>query len=309
MRLSTLATCALLLAAPAAAQQDFSKVEIKTQPLTANVAVMFGSGGNIGVSHGEDGTVLIDDQYAPLTPKIVAAVAALPATPVKFVINTHWHGDHSGGNENLGKAGAVIIAQDHVRERMSSEQVSAFLKRTTPPSPKAALPVITFHHEVTLHLNGDTLRVSHVPHAHTDGDALVKFVKANVLHTGDVFVRYGLPFIDLDSGGSARGLIAAQDAILALADADTKIIPGHGEVATRADVAAFKTMLETIVNRVDAGIKAGKTLAQIQAEKPAAEWDTNPKAFVTGEKFVAGVHASLTGPDPHKHGKASAHSH
>jgi glyoxylase-like metal-dependent hydrolase (beta-lactamase superfamily II) len=148
-----------------------------------------------------------------------------------------------------------------------------------------------------------------VPHAHTDGDALVKFVTANVLHTGDVFVRYGLPFIDLDSGGSARGLIAAQDAILALADADTKIIPGHGEVATRADVAAFKTMLETIVNRVDAGIKAGKTLAQIQAEKPAAEWDTNPKAFVTGEKFVAGVHASLTGPDPHKHGKASAHSH
>jgi glyoxylase-like metal-dependent hydrolase (beta-lactamase superfamily II) len=300
---------ALLLATPAAAQQDFSKVEIRTQALTPGVAVLFGAGGNIGVSHGEDGTVLIDDQYAPLTPKITAAIAAIPATPVRFVINTHWHGDHTGGNENLGKAGAVIIAQDHVRERMSTEQVSKFLKRTTPPSPRAALPVITFHHEVTLHLNGDTLSVTHVLHAHTDGDALVKFEKANILHTGDVFVRYGLPFIDIDSGGSARGMIAAQDAILALADADTKIIPGHGEVASRSDVAAFKAMLETIVNRVEAGMKAGKTLPQIQAEKPAAQWDTNPKAFITGDAFVATVHASLSNPKPHGHGKGAAHSH
>jgi glyoxylase-like metal-dependent hydrolase (beta-lactamase superfamily II) len=299
----------LLLASAAQAQQrDFDKVSIRTQPLTPNVAVLFGEGGNIGVSHGQDGTVLIDDQYAPLTPRIAAAVAAIPATPVKFVINTHWHGDHSGGNENLGKAGAVIIAQDHVRQRMSTEQVSSFLKRTTPPSPKAALPVITFHHEVTLHLNGDTISVTHVPHAHTDGDALVKFVGANILHTGDVFVRYGLPFIDTESGGSARGMIAAQDAILALADTNTRIIPGHGEVATRADVAAFRTMLETIVNRVEAGIKAGKTLAQIQAEKPAAEWDTNPKAFVTGEPFVAGVYASLMAP-PAGHHKGGGHPH
>jgi cyclase len=304
------ALVSLLLATAAHAQADrFAAVTIRTQPLTPNVAVLFGEGGNIGVSHGPDGTVLIDDQYAPLTPKIVAAVAALPATPVKFVINTHWHGDHSGGNENLGKAGAVIIAQDHVRQRMSTQQVSTFLKRTSPPSPKAALPVITFDQSVTLHLNGDTIGVTHVPHAHTDGDALVKFQNANILHTGDVFVRYGLPFIDLDSGGSARGMIAAQDAILALADANTRIIPGHGEVATRADVIAFRTMLQTIVDRVEAGIKAGKTLAQIQAEKPAAEWDKNPKAFVTGDPFVAAVHASLTDPDPHKHGKGSAHSH
>lgn len=303
------ALAGLLLATTAHAQADrFAGVTIRTQPLTPNVAVLFGEGGNIGVSHGADGTVLIDDQYAPLTPKITAAIAALPATPVKFVINTHWHGDHSGGNENLGKAGAVIIAQDHVRERMSTEQVSNFLKRTTPPSPGAALPVITFHHEVTLHLNGDTIRVTHVPHAHTDGDALVKFVNANVLHTGDVFVRYGLPFIDIDSGGSARGMIAAQDAILALADANTKIIPGHGEVATRADVIAFRTMLETIIGRVEAGMKAGKTLAQIQAEKPAAQWDTNPKAFVTGDAFVAMVHASLSAP-AHGHGKKAGHSH
>jgi glyoxylase-like metal-dependent hydrolase (beta-lactamase superfamily II) len=307
MRLSTLATCALLLATPAAAQQDFSKVEIRTQALTPNVAVLFGAGGNIGVSHGEDGTVLIDDQYAPLTPKIVAAVAAIPASPVKFVINTHWHGDHAGGNENLGKAGAVIIAQDHVRQRLSTEQVSTFLKRTTPPSPKAALPVITFDQSVTLHLNGDTISVTHVPHAHTDGDALVKFETANILHTGDVFVRYGLPFIDIESGGSARGMISAQDAILALADANTRIIPGHGEVATRADVIAFRDMLAAIVNRVDAGIKAGKTLPQIQAEKPAAQWDTNPKAFVTGDAFVAMVHASLTAPQSHSHGDGHKH--
>ncbi|MGL6042571.1 MAG: MBL fold metallo-hydrolase, partial [Sandaracinobacteroides sp.] len=298
-----LAAAALCLAAPAVAQQqDFSKVEIKTQPLSPNVAVLFGAGGNIGVSHGPDGTVLIDDQYAPLTPKIVAAVAALPATPVKFVINTHWHGDHSGGNENLGKAGAVIIAQDHVRERMSTEQVSKFLKRTTPPSPRAALPVITFHHEVTLHLNGDTISVTHVPHAHTDGDALVKFVGANILHTGDVFVRYGLPFIDVESGGTAKGMLAAQDAILALADAETKIIPGHGEVAGRADVIAFRAMISEIVGKVEAGIAAGKSLAQIQAEKPAARWDTNPNAFVSGDAFVASVHASLTQPHQHREG-------
>ncbi len=295
-----LAAIGLFLATACLAQEDrFAAVTIKTETLAPGVAVLFGMGGNIGVSHGEDGTILIDDQYAPLTPKIIAAVAAIPANPVKFVLNTHWHGDHSGGNENLGKAGAVIMAQDNVRRRMSTEQVSVFMKRTTPPSPRAALPVITFDQSVTLHLNGDTLSITHVPHAHTDGDALVKFARANVMHTGDVFVRTGLPFIDTGSGGSARGLLAAVDTILKLTDEKTRIIPGHGEVGTRADVVAYRSMIATVIGRVEAGINANKTLEQIQAEKPAAQWDTDPKAFITGERFVAAVHTSLTAPSRH----------
>jgi len=302
---SVVAAISLMLAIPASAQEDrFAGVTIKSETLAPGVAVLFGMGGNIGVSHGEDGTVLIDDQYAPLTQKIIAAVAALPANPVKFVLNTHWHGDHSGGNENLGKAGAVIMAQDNVRKRMSTEQVNAVMKWTTPPSPKAALPVITFPQSATLHLNGDTLSITHVPHAHTDGDALVKFERANVMHTGDVFIRTSMPFIDLSSGGTARGLLAAVDTILKLTDASTRIIPGHGEVGTRADVEAYRAMIATVIARVEAGIKAKKSLAQIQAEKPAAEWDTNPKAFITGERFVTAVHTSLTAPpSPHQHGK------
>ena len=292
-----IAAIALLVAAPAAAQDnDMSKVEIKAQTLAPGIAVLFGAGGNIGVSAGPDGTILIDDQFAPLTPKIVAAVAKLGAPPVRFLLNTHWHGDHTGGNENLGKAGTVIVAQDNVRQRMSTEQVSKFLKSTTAAAPHAALPVITFAESLTLHLNDDDISVIHVHNAHTDGDAMVMFTKANILHTGDVFVRYGLPYIDIESGGSARGMIAGVDKAIALSDANTKIIPGHGEVATRADMIAFRAMLVTIVARVEAGIKAGKPLAAIQAAKPAAQWDKDPKAFVTGDAFVATLYASLKAP-------------
>lgn len=289
------AALALLLAAPAAAQdQDFSKVDIKTQVLAPGIAVLFGAGGNIGVSAGADGTILIDDQFAPLTAKILAAVDKLGSPPVRFLLNTHWHFDHSGGNENLGKSGTVIIAQDNVRHRMSAEHVSSFLKSTTPPSPRAALPVVTFESGVTLHLNGDTITVTHVPTAHTDGDALVKFTRANVLHTGDVFVRYGgLPFIDTESGGSARGLLRGVDTALKLTDANTKIIPGHGEIASRADLLAYRAMLASIIGRVEAGIKAGQPLAAIIASKPAAAWDKDPKAFVRGDAFVTTVYNSL----------------
>jgi cyclase len=286
---------ALLLATPVAAQQqDFSKVEIKAETLAPGIAVLFGEGGNIGVSAGPDGTILIDDQFAPLTARIAAAVTRLGAPPVRFVLNTHWHGDHAGGNENFGKAGAVIVAQDNVRQRMSTAQVSQLFKSTTPAAPRAALPVITFTDSVTLHLNGDVISIIHAPGAHTDGDALVKFTRANILHTGDVFVRYaGLPFIDTESGGSARGMLAGVERALRLTDANTRIIPGHGAIASRADLLAFRTMLATVITRVAAGIKAGKPLAVIQAEKPAAQWDTDPKAFVRGDAFVATLYASL----------------
>ena len=292
------AALAILLAVPAAAQTDaFDKVEIKTQVLAPGIAVLFGQGGNIGVSAGPDGTILIDDQFAPLTPKILAAVDKLGSPPVRFLLNTHWHYDHAGGNENLGKAGAVIIAQDNVRRRLSTDQLDKNLKVTKAASPRAAWPVVTFDRSVTLHLNNDDISVVHVPSAHTDGDALVKFAKANVLHTGDVFVRYGgLPYIDLASGGGARGMLAGVDKALTLVDANTRIIPGHGEIATRADLLAYRAMLASVIGKVDAGIKAGRPLAAIQALKPAAQWDTDPKAFVTGDRFVAAVYESLKAP-------------
>ncbi len=295
MRRALLAA-ALLAAAPALAQApDFAKVTIKTQAIAPGIAVLFGEGGNIGVSAGPDGTILIDDQFAPLTPKIVAAVAAMGAPPVRFVLDTHFHFDHAGGNENFGKAGAVLIAQDNARARLAAGGTIKAAGITIPPAPAPALPVATFGETMTLHLNGDTLSLVHVANAHTDGDTIVKFQKANILHTGDVFVRYGLPFIDADSGGSIQGMIAGCDRILALSDDRSKIIPGHGEVASRADVAAYRAMLVTIRDRVAAGIRAGQPIAVIKAGKPAAEWDKDPKAFIKGDGFVETVFANLSG--------------
>jgi glyoxylase-like metal-dependent hydrolase (beta-lactamase superfamily II) len=203
MRPLLLAT-ALVSAAPAAAQQqDLSKVEIKVEQVAPGVAVLFGAGGNIGVSHGADGNVLIDDQFAPLVPKIVAAVKTLDPDPISFLINTHWHGDHTGGNEALGSGGTVIVAQDNVRRRLSVDTVSKRFNSTIKAAPRSALPVITFDRGVTFHLNGDTLQVVHVADAHTDGDALIYWQKANVLHAGDTFFnRVTFPFIDRESGGS-----------------------------------------------------------------------------------------------------------
>jgi glyoxylase-like metal-dependent hydrolase (beta-lactamase superfamily II) len=213
MRRSRIAIAGLaLLAAPASAQQDLSKVEIKVERLAPGVAVLFGAGGNIGLSHGEDGNIIVDDQFAPLHDKILAAIASVDPDPVRFVVNTHWHFDHTGGNEAMGKRGAVIVAHRNVRTRMSSEQFIAAVNMRFPPSPKDALPVVTFEDGVSLHLNGDTLHVVHVAAAHTDGDALVHWQKANVLHMGDTFFhKASLPLIDIGSGGSVDGLIAAVD--------------------------------------------------------------------------------------------------
>lgn len=279
---------------PAHAQQDMSKVEIKTQPLAPGVAVLFGAGGNIGVSYGEDGTILIDDQFAPLTEKIQKAVADLGAQPVKFLINTHWHGDHSGGNENLGKAGAIIMAHDNVRVRMASDQKTRFGEIKA--SPKAALPVVTYAEGLKLHLNGEEVRVISVPPAHTDGDSIIHWTKSNVIHMGDLFFhKMSYPYIDTGSGGNVRGVIAAAEKALAMADANTKIIPGHGEVATKADLQAYHDMLVAIVGKVDAGIKEGKTLDEIKAMRPADGFGVNPKGFITADAFVETVFGNLKG--------------
>ncbi len=276
----------------------FAKVEIKVEKLGEGIAVLFGAGGNIGVSYGPDGTVLIDDQFAPLTPKIQAAVAELGAEPVKYLINTHWHGDHSGGNENFGKAGALIMAHDHVRERMLGEQKDG--RGNDPASPKEALPTVTYHDGLKLHLNGDEVQVMHMKHGHTDGDSIIFWKDANVIHMGDLyFNKVTLPFIDLNSGGNARGVLDAAEKALALADEATKIIPGHGPMATKADLMAYRDMLKSVIGAVKTAQSEGKTLDQVKAMKPAAQWDTNPKAFIKGDAFVEAVYKSLKLP-PHK---------
>jgi cyclase len=278
-----LASAALIVSGPVLAQ-DMSKVEIKTEQVAPGVAVLFGAGGNIGVSYGEDGTILIDDQFAPLTEKIQTAVSTLGAQPVKFLVNTHWHYDHTGGNENLGKANALIMAHDNVRVRMAAGQGNQ------KPAAKLALPVVTYADGLKLHLNGEEVRVMHMPAGHTDGDSIVHWTKSNVIHMGDLFfLRMSFPFVDASSGGNVRGIVAAADKVLAIADDQTKIIPGHGPVATKADLQLYRNMVAEIIAKVESGIKAGKTLEQIKAERPADGYGVNPNGFITADKFVETV--------------------
>jgi len=269
------------------AQEDFSKVEIQTVDVAPGVHMLIGSGGNIGVSSGEDGVIIVDDQYAPLTEKIAAAVAKINNRAIRFVINTHWHGDHTGGNENVGKAGAVIVAHANVRERMSQEQFNVFFNRPTPPSPKGALPIVTFTQDVSFHVNGDELYVFHVDPAHTDGDSVIHWKKANVFHMGDLYFSGGYPFIDLSSKGSAQGIIAAADKVIALANDRSKIIPGHGALSTRNDLIAYRNMLKDIESRITSLINQGKSLEEVKAAKPTAahdaQWGTG---FINGDQIT-----------------------
>ena len=289
------AVCAAtLFAAPVRAQDDMSKVEIQTEKLADHVYMMTGAGGNLGVSVGEDGVFLIDSQFAALTPKIQAAIAKLSDKPVRFMLNTHWHFDHTGGNENLGKAGAVIIAQENVRKRLSSEGFIAFLGMKTKPSPAIALPVVTFTRDVSFHLNGEDIRASHAPNAHTDGDVVVHFSKSNVVHMGDTFFNGLYPFIDTSSGGSVAGVLAAADRALKTVGDSTKIIPGHGPLGTKADLKAYRDMLAAVSSRVAAQIKQGKKLEEVVASKPTAQYDAKwGKGFLAPEKFVEMLYGNL----------------
>jgi glyoxylase-like metal-dependent hydrolase (beta-lactamase superfamily II) len=290
-----LAACAAgLFAAAASAQQDFSKVEIQTEKLADTVYMMTGAGGNLGLSVGEDAVFVIDDQFAPLTPKIQAAIAKLSPKPVKFVLNTHWHFDHTGGNENLGKAGALIVAHENVRKRLSAEGFIEFLGMKTKPEPKVALPVVTFTRDLAFHLNGDEIRAFHIARAHTDGDSIIHFSKSDVIHMGDSFFNKLYPFIDTSSGGTVDGVLAAADRVLKMAGDKTRIIPGHGPLASKADLKAYRDMLAAVSANIRGQVKARKTLEQVVASKPTAKYDEVwGKGFLAPEKFVAMLYGNI----------------
>jgi cyclase len=272
-RPAALAVAATLSAAvSAAAQQDFSNVQIRAHQVSGSIYYLEGQGGNIGLSIGADGVVMIDDQFAPLTDRILAAIRQLNQGQIRFVINTHVHGDHTGGNENLGRMGILILAHDEVRVRLAAAQ-----------RPREALPVATFSETLTIHLNGEEVHAFKVPPAHTDGDVFIHFRGSDVIHMGDVFRTTGYPFIDLASGGSLDGLIDALGMAIGLAGPDTKIIPGHGRVASRADLIAHRDMILDVKARVAPMVVRGMTYEQIAATRPTAQYDAgmdNPERFL-----------------------------
>lgn len=287
----------LFVSATLCAQRNFDTVQIRSIKITDNIFMLQGAGGNIGVSFGENGIFVIDDQFAPLTEKIKKAIADVTQSnaPVRFILNTHWHGDHTGGNENFGKEGTVIVAHDNVRKRMSVEHFNQMFNRTTPPSPKDALPIVTFTADVTFHLNGDDIHVFHVNNAHTDGDVVIHFTKANVIHTGDLYFTGRYPFIDLSSGGSVDGMIAASEKILSLCTPETKIIPGHGALSDMKGLKSFHDMLTTVRDRIKKLIEDGKSLDEVKTAKPTAEYDdTWGTGFLNPETFVEIVYRSLS---------------
>ena len=283
---------AAAVAAPAAGQANYDTVTVRVQPVSGNVYMLLGAGGNIGLITGADGAFIVDDQFAPLTDKIRAAIATVTDRPVRFVVNTHWHGDHTGGNERWGSAGSVIIAQDNVRLRMGTPQTRN--NRTTPASPAAALPVITFADSMTLHLNGYSVRVIHVRNAHTDGDAIIYYTRANVLHMGDTYFSTGYPFIDGVSGGHVDGIVDAADRALAMIRDDTRVIPGHGPLATKADLQEYRRVVGTVRDRVRALVQQGKSLGEVAATRPTAEFDEKwGRGFINADTFLDGVYRDM----------------
>ncbi len=285
----------LLLAAAAAAfaqQQDFSKVQIKVTKVAGAIYMLEGSGGNIGVSVGEDGIVIVDDQFAPLADKIQAALKGITDKPVLFIINTHWHFDHTGGNAYFRKQG-TIIAQENVRSRM--DKGGTILGNEVKPSRPEELPVITFNDRLSVHVNGEDIRAIHFPHGHTDGDSVIFFPKSNVVHMGDDFVTYGFPFIDLESGGSIQGTIAACEKVIATVAPDAKVIPGHGRLSTVDDLKPYVAMLKETRAIVEKGVREGKSLKQLQEEKVLAAYEKWSGPFITTDKYIETVYNDLTG--------------
>jgi cyclase len=286
---------ALALPGALAAQRNFDSVQVRTIKVADGVYMLAGAGGNIGVSAGKDGVILVDDQFAPLAPKIRAAVTAIDSGPIRFILNTHWHWDHTGGNETFARSGVLIIAQDNVRRRMSVDQFVAAIHDTVRASPTIALPVVTFSDAVTFYLNGDSIEAFHVLPAHTDGDVIIRWRHANVIHAGDTFWNGIYPLIDLSSGGSVDGMVGAADRMLALSDSATRIIPGHGPLGDRVALKAFRDMLATVRDRVRAAVRRGSTLDQVKTTKPTADYDAVwGHGAMSPERFIEIVYQDMT---------------
>lgn len=284
---AVISACAAVasLTVPAAAQWD--QVEIGVTQLTDSIYMLTGRGGNIGLCVGDDGAFLIDDQFAPLTEKIVAAVAEVTDKPIEFVVNTHRHGDHTGGNENLGEEGSIIVAHENVRRRMSADQINTLSGEVDPAKSPASLPKLTFTEAVTFHWNGEEIHVFHAPHAHTDGDSIVHFKNSNVIHGGDVLFNELYPFVDTNSGGTVEGILAATDKILALSDEGTQIIPGHGPLMDRAALVHYKNVVSTLRDRILAEIREGKSLEDVDPMAICEGYDeTWGGKFLDAETFV-----------------------
>ena len=302
LRVTVLSAMALSLfpAVLLRAQQDFSKVQIKASKVSGNIYMLEGQGGNIAASVGEDGIVIVDDEFAPLAEKIQATLKGLGITdkPVRFVINTHYHGDHSGGNAPFANSGSTVIAQDNVRKRLISGGIAGnggSMKMENKPAERAALPIITFGHDVTVHLNGEDIRALHFPSGHTDGDAIIFFPKNNVVHMGDDFVRYGFPFIDVASGGSVQGMIDGLEKASAQLPADVKVIPGHGALSNLDDVRSYVKMLKDTSAVVQKAIDEHKTLEQMKQEKILSAWEKWSNDFLSSDAFIETLYNSLTG--------------
>ena len=293
MKKFLLLTLLFVFTAGVQAQTDFSKVQMKATKVAGNVYMLEGAGGNIGVSVGEDGLLIVDDQFAPLADKIRAALKGIADKKLKFILNTHWHGDHTGGNVAFGPE-ATIIAHDNVRKRLATEQKSTVFNSTTPASPKEALPVITFDQSLSVHFNGEDIRAIHFPHGHTDGDSVIFFSASNVVHLGDDFFAGRFPFVDLESGGSVEGLVKNIGELVNKIPADAKLIPGHGPISTLDDLKSYHRMLQQTSEIVRGKIAAGKTLDQIKSEGLPAEWKPWGEGFIKTDRWVETIYKSLT---------------
>lgn len=285
----------IIVCSPAlvARAQDLSKVEIKSSPVAGSVYMLQGSGGNIGVSVGADGILIVDDQFAPLADKIRAALKTLGEGQLRYVLNTHWHGDHTGGNAQFGVE-ASIIAHDNVRKRLSGELKPS--SGTANSAPREALPVITFDQSLSVHFNGEEIRAIHFPHGHTDGDSIVFFTRSNVVHMGDDFFNGMFPFIDLNSGGDVQGYERNVAAAITKIPAGAKIIPGHGPLATIDDLKTFHAMLVETIGLVRQRMKSGKPLEQIQAEGLPEKWNSWGTGFINTKTWINIVFQSLSKP-------------
>jgi glyoxylase-like metal-dependent hydrolase (beta-lactamase superfamily II) len=284
-----------LLAMPGAGRaQDWDKIQVRILPISGSVHMLTGAGGNIGISVGQDGVLLVDSEFAELHDKIVSAIAAIGGGPVRFVLNTNWHYDHVRGNELFRKRGAVIIGHANCPARMAGETYHEILDAKIGPYAPAAWPEVTFADSLAVHLNGEDIEAVHIANAHSDADALYVFRKANVIHTGDLFFSSGYPYIDIGNGGSVDGMIAAADRILAMTNAGTKLIPGHGPLADRQRLQAYRSMLVTVRDRVAALIKQGRSLDQVVAAKPSSDFDSAWSAAMTPQQFVAIVFTDVS---------------